>query len=124
MALFGRYFHVYVFAAFSVGASISIAQNDEKVAKEIAPAVHEVVVFARHLETTAKRISVASVTDEAIELYATVIRLPSLLLGHVSDAVNNVSLDGTMVPQASGEEKNVSSVRVKRAEPTVVETEI
>lgn len=124
MALFGRYFHVYVFAAFSLGASISVAQHDKKVAEEIAPVVHEVVVFARHLEATAKRLSVASVTDEAVELYATVIRLPSLLLEHVSDAVNEVSWNGTAVPQAGGEGKNVSPVHMRPAGRTIIEAEI
>lgn len=124
MVPFGRYFHVYVFAAFSLGASISVALNDESLAEEIAPAVHEAVAFARYLEASAEKISLASVADEAIELYATILRFPSLLLENVSDGVNDISLDGSAAPQAGGQGRDIFPVHMQPAGPTVIETEI
>lgn len=124
MALFGRYFHVYVFAAFSLGASISVAQNDESVAKEIAPAVHEVVALAHYLEASAKTMSIASVTDEAIKLYATILRFPSLLLENVSGAVNDVSWERTAAPQGREDGGGMSPVRAQPVGSSVLEAEI
>jgi hypothetical protein len=89
MRLSGSYFHVYVFAAFSIGFAVAIANDPVAFERKLQPVVRDAVAMTEAVEDYVHNSRLGAMADETLDLFTKTVRLPTLLLESVSDALEN-----------------------------------
>jgi len=92
MRFFLRNSHIYVFALFFIGLAVAVGDNPQ-IARDIAQRiVQDSVVIADATDTVIndmRDMKLKDASEEAIDLFVKAVRLPSLLLENVQDALED-----------------------------------
>ncbi|WP_346897864.1 hypothetical protein [uncultured Roseibium sp.] len=83
----GSYFHVYVFALFSIGFGLAVANDPVAFERKLQPTVNEVAAVTVAVEDYVHNSRLWKKAGETVDLFSKTILLPTILLEHVSDAL-------------------------------------